>query len=111
MAEERNNPLPQENEQEQPETASNDERFLSDTQKIVRRHLENEDDVISDEDIRNVRVGMSPPILDPATEARFGDEEEKEEVEKEYLGDLDEDSKAEADEKRKITPWDTLNPE
>lgn len=35
-------------------------RELSDSQKIVRRHLENKDDVISHEDIENVRIGVMP---------------------------------------------------
>lgn len=44
--------------------------FESDTQKIIRRHLENENDQITDEDIRNVRVGVTPPL----DEISFGDE-------------------------------------
>ena len=61
------------------------ERFQSDTQKIVRRHMENEDDIITDEDIRNVRVGMSPPTMDEPTEARFEDEETKDNIEEKYI--------------------------
>ena len=37
------------------------DRFESDTQKIVRKHLEDKDHVISDEELRNLRVGMTPP--------------------------------------------------
>jgi hypothetical protein len=46
----------------------NEERFESDTQKLVRRHLEDEDHVITEEEIRNVRVGMSPPPDEPTGE-------------------------------------------
>lgn len=37
-----------------------EERFETDAQRIVRRHLENENDVITDEDLRSVRVGVDP---------------------------------------------------
>lgn len=35
-------------------------RFESDTKKLVRLHLQNKDHVITDEEIRNLRVGMVP---------------------------------------------------
>jgi len=38
--------------------------FESDTQKIVRRHLEDPNHVITDEDLKNIRVGMTPPVMD-----------------------------------------------
>jgi hypothetical protein len=86
------------------------ERFESDTQKIIHRHLQNEDDVISDDDIRNVRVGMTPPALDAPTEARFEDEEEKDKVEEEYIGDTGNDNDTdETHEEDRITPWDTVD--
>lgn len=44
------------------------QEFESDTQKIIHRHLENKDDVISEEDIRNVRIGMVPPDALTSTE-------------------------------------------
>lgn len=73
--------------------------FESDTQKIIRRHLENEKDEITDEDIRNVRVGMSPPLDEgvPLNETEF----------KKTLETNDGESKGASDEP--ITPWDTLN--
>jgi hypothetical protein len=86
------------------------ERFLSDTQKIVRRHLENENDVITDEDIRNVRDGMTPPHLDAPTQARIGDEEIKDEVEEEYLDTKQDKNEPEANKGDKVTPWDTIEP-
>jgi hypothetical protein len=80
MPEERINPQSQEgSNMEQTENIEdiNNERFESDTQKIIRRHLENEDDVITDEDIANIRVGMVPPEFDRATETRFEGEQRK----------------------------------
>jgi len=114
MPDNRINPQPQEGENvertENTDTDQNagEERFLSDSQKIVRRHLENEDDVITDEDIRNVRVGMTPPVLDEPTQARFGDEEVKDEVEEEYLGAKD-DKEVSTNEDDTITPWDMVD--
>ena len=52
-----NKPLNQDN----PEVPTA-ERFETDTQKIVRRHLENQDDIITDEDLRSVRIGMTPHL-------------------------------------------------
>lgn len=67
----------------------------SDTQRIVHRHLENKDDIITDEDIKNVRVGVTPAIPDAATLARFEDAE---------------DLQNEADKKGKpLTPWDLVD--
>lgn len=50
-------------------------QFESDTQRIIHRHLSNKDDVITDEDIRNVKVGATPAMPDEATLARFEDDE------------------------------------
>jgi hypothetical protein len=89
----------------------NEERFESDTQKIIHRHLENKDDIITDEDIANVRVGMTPPNLDDATEARFEDEESRDDVEEEYLGDEDKIGEGKNPKDERVTPWDAIEPE
>ena len=70
---------------------------LHDTQSIVQRHLQNKDDVITDEDIRNVRVGdvEEVPTVGAEAQARFVDEDEKDNDE--TLG-----------EDKKGTPWDVL---
>jgi hypothetical protein len=112
MPEERINPQPQEGENvetnENAEDVNND-RFESDTQKIVRRHLEDKDHIITDEDIANVRVGMVPPEFDKATEARFEDEETREDVEDKFTDEEGPDKDENLNEKR-ITPWDTIDP-
>lgn len=110
MPEERLNTEPEQENPETPETTGErSERFVSDTQKIVRRHLENEDDVITDEDIRSVRVGMTPPLMDEPTEARFGNEEEKDTVEEEYLSTREDKEEPEANAGDTLTPWDTID--
>lgn len=109
MQQDRNNPLPQEvnvDKNENTENA-NGERFESDTQKVVRQHLENEDHVITDEDIAKIRVGMVPPQFDRPTEDRISEAEER-------LGsDSDDSHERKVDkniEDERITPWDTIDP-
>ena len=36
------------------------ENFETDAQKVVRRHLEDENHVITDEELRNLKVGVDP---------------------------------------------------
>jgi hypothetical protein len=113
MPEESMNLQPQKGENVEPDENNegvNNERFESDTQKIVRRHLENEDDMITDEDIANVRVGMVPPEFDSATEARFEGEEAREEVEDDLTRGTNDMEKDENLDKEQITPWDTIDP-
>jgi hypothetical protein len=112
MSEDRINPQSQEGENvEKNENREdmNNEPFESDTQKIMRRHLENEDDIITDEDIANIRVGMVPPEFDRATESRFEGEEAREEVEDEISGETKEMNKDENLDNGQITPWDTID--
>jgi hypothetical protein len=113
MPEDRIDPQPQDGKNvEGKENAENvsDERFESDTQKIVRRHLEDKNDIITDEDIASVRVGMTPPQFDRPTEARLESEEALEKVEENLLNgteDMDEDKNLDEEQ---ITPWDTIDP-
>jgi hypothetical protein len=112
MPEDRINPQPQKDENPDMNNDNenmNNERFESDTQRIVRRHLENENDVITDEDIASVRIGMIPPEFDAATEARFEDEE-LEEAEDEVLGTTEEEGTDKNLDDEQITPWDTVDP-
>jgi hypothetical protein len=114
MPEERMNPQPQNDENvERNESTENvnDDRFESDTQKIIRRHLENKDDIITDEDIASVRIGMTPPEFDEATAARFEDDDAREEAEENLLGDTEEDMKKDENmDEGQVTPWDTIDP-
>lgn len=115
MSEDLRNVQPGNNDQPNRESENtsdeNNERFESDTQKIVRRHLENKDDIITDEDIASVRIGMSPPPDEP-TAARFGKDEDIDKVEEEELGDdvedIDEEENTRGD---KASPWDTIEPD
>ena len=77
----------------------------TDSEKIVRRHLENEDDEITDEDIRGVRVsidGDEPVTTGTEAAARFT---------KGKLENNDENIDAPDPKEKPITPWDVLNEE
>ena len=87
------------------------ERFQSDTQKVVRKHLEDKDHVITDEDMANIRVGMTPPELDEATAARFGGDSAIEKAEDEALGDEDKLEEGNNSKDNRVTPWDTIQPD
>ncbi len=112
MAEDLINREPQKNEDVDriagSDNASN-ERFESDTQKLVRQHLEDKDHVIRDEDIANIRVGMVPPDFDTASDSRFKDENVADAAENNLLDRAD-GGKEENIEDKRTTPWDTIEP-
>ncbi|HEU0063904.1 MAG TPA: hypothetical protein VFQ58_02695 [Flavisolibacter sp.] len=81
----------------QPEDNNQPEQHESDTQRIIHRHLQDKDDIITDEDIRNVRVGMTPPISDVPTLARFEEHESN--------------NGTRIENGEQITPWDTVEDE
>ena len=113
MPENRINPQPDKDENVERNEGTenvNDDRFESDTQKIIRRHLENKDDVITDEDIASVRVGMTPPQFDEATAARFEGDDAREDAEEEMLENTEDMDKDENLDEGQITPWDTIDP-
>lgn len=72
---------------------SGTERFETDTQKLMHRHLQDKDHVITEEDLKSIRVGMAPA----AAEQR----------------DLNEDGNKEPDKNTEpagvpLTPWDAV---
>jgi hypothetical protein len=86
-----------------PEKMNNENNQPTDSSEIVRRHLEDENHEITDEDIRNVKVvGIEddePVTVGAEAEAKFGiDEENKDEADKEAPGPL-----------RPGTPWDVIS--
>lgn len=82
----------------------NPQKFESDTQRLVHRHLENPNDVITEDDIRNIRVGMTPPLDKPTQEAI--EEMEGKAADRKALNE-DEQFPGE----QKATPWDVIEPE
>ena len=80
------------------ENNSRENQPQSDSQKAVRRHLEDENHVISEDDIRNVRVGVTPEKVDTGEElVKQVEEENAEKKDDEQPND------------KPITPWDVVN--
>lgn len=79
-------------------------RFESDTKKIVRRHLEDPNHQISEEEIRNVRIGMSPDVEDNGKEKL---EKMVDEVEADKQSENNKEKDIEPNDDP-ITPWDTI---
>jgi hypothetical protein len=112
MQEERNNSIPQNGGEENVEkNEQSGERFESDTQKIVRRHLEDPDHVITEEEMKNIRVGMSPPLEGEIAYERIKNEDLVEEEEERLIGDTDDIEKSNNEKDSRVTPWDTIDPD
>lgn len=86
------------NTQQQPEE-NNTERFESDAKKLADRHLADKDHVITDEDMQNIRVGMSPGADAPTQQAV----EDAEDRIADKKVDSEDDTLPGA---QKATPWD-----
>lgn len=52
----------------QNDPSENSAPFESDAKKVVRKHLEDKDHVITEEEIRNVRIGVTPLEEEKASE-------------------------------------------
>lgn len=85
----------------QQDPAQSSQRFESDTQKIVRKHLSDPNHVITEEEIANVRIGMTPSKDAPTQQAlEEGDSR---------VADRKADSEDEiVPGAQKSTPWDVL---
>ena len=81
--------------------AQENNRFESDTQKLVREHLSDPNHEIKEEDIANVRIGMTPPP-DAPTQQSVKDADDRIADRK---ADSDEDTLPGA---QKSTPWDVI---
>ena len=77
------------------------ERFESDTSKLTRLHMADPDHVITDEDMQNIRVGMSPGPDVPTQEAV----EDAEDRVADKKSDNDDDTLPGA---QKMTPWNVV---
>lgn len=82
--------------------------YKSDADRIIHRHLKDKNDIITDEDLRNIRVGSGPVEMDDATLARFGEDGAVEDLERR----IDEEPNTEEGPNNApsggnpITPWD-----
>jgi hypothetical protein len=79
------------------------DRLETDSEKIIRRHIENEDDAITEEDIRNVRIEPSEAAVESANDpVNLGEPAETE---------TDGTTGADADKigKSPANPWDVID--
>lgn len=80
----------------------NGERFQTDAQKLAARHLADPDHVITDEDLANIKVGVTPPDPDAPTQQAVAESEDRIADRK---SDSDDDTIPGA---QKSTPWDVI---
>lgn len=83
----------QDNEQQRP--------FESDAKKLANRHLADPNHVITDEDMQNIRVGMSPGPDEPTQEAIEHADEKI--ADKKTINEDDTTPGS-----QKMTPWDVV---
>jgi hypothetical protein len=74
----------------------------TDSEKIVRRHLEDEDDQITDADIRNVRIVGGEELTATDDETSLTDEEQD-------ITRTDKDNELPDPNDKPITPWDVVS--
>jgi hypothetical protein len=91
---------------------TDEKQYESDADRIIHRHLMDKNDIITDEDLRSVRVGAGPVKMDDATLARFEDNEQVDRIENAIREEPNEDQgpNGKASGANPITPWD-LNKE
>jgi hypothetical protein len=77
--------------------------FESDAEKLAHRHLSDPDHVITEEEMKSIRVGM-PSAPDQPTEEAIRESNEKI---ADHKADSDDDTTPGA---QKITPWDVIGP-
>jgi hypothetical protein len=96
------------NQNSHPDGGYSEKRPESDAERVIHRHLENQDDIITDDDIRNIRVGVAPSDMDEATRARFEDSGEVEGLEDRMADEpnADQGPNGKASSANPITPWD-----
>ena len=80
-----------------------DQPFQSDTEKLAQRHLADPNHVITDEEMKSIRVGMTPPPDVPTEEAIRNAEEKI----ADHKSDSEEDNIPGG---QKMTPWDVVGP-
>jgi hypothetical protein len=91
------------NRNQEPSNKSHRDDFRSDASKLAQKHLSDPNHVITEEDMKKIRVGVSSGPDAPTRQAVKDAE------------DRIADSKSNKDDDtlpggQKVTPWDTLNP-
>jgi len=77
--------------------------FETDAARLANRHMSDPNHVISDEDFKNIKVGVSSPPDKPTQEAIKDGEDRV----ADHKADKEDDTTPGA---QKITPWDVIGP-
>lgn len=86
--------------QQQPKADGKPERFESDTDKLVHRHLADENHVITEEELQSIRIGQTLPAGEAGEEVLDRDEK---------AADRKADGEGELTPgSEKVTPWDVV---
>ena len=89
------------NDQQNPK--QDNQPFETDAEKIVRKHMEDPNHQISEEEFASVRIGMTPPPDAPTEEAIEKAEDNEKVADRKTINEDDIVPGAE-----KATPWDTI---
>lgn len=77
------------------------DRFETDSRKIVNRHLEDEEHEISEEEMRSIRIGLSPDVVQQKSEEKL----------EEFVDDAARKEATDGEpETQPVTPWDAVKP-
>jgi hypothetical protein len=79
------------------------EPFESDAARLTSRHMEDPNHVFTDEEMRSIKVGVTPPPDEPTKEAISQGEDHI----ADHKADNEDDTTPGA---QKSTPWDVINP-
>ncbi|MDQ3277457.1 MAG: hypothetical protein M3Q06_03970 [Bacteroidota bacterium] len=86
----------------QSENNHQDDAFVSDAKKLADKHMADPNHVITDEELQNIRVGVTPSLPDEPTQQAIAEAEDR-------TGDRktpDEDKTLPG--AQKMTPWDVV---
>ena len=92
----------QENQDRRNQMNESNEPFESDAHKLAQEHLADPNHVITDEALRNIKVGVTPAVPDKPTEEAIEDAEDKI---ADHKADSEDDTIPGG---QKMTPWDTI---
>ena len=90
------------NNEQQTNNSQDNQRFESDARKLANKHLSDPNHVITDEDFKNVQVGMSAPPDEPTRQAIKDGEDRIADTKSDKEDDVIPGA-------QKVTPWDVVD--
>lgn len=87
---------------QQTNNSQDNQRFESDARKLANKHLADPNHVITEEDLKNVQVGMSAPPDEPTRQAIQDGEDRIADTKSDKEDDVIPGA-------QKVTPWDVVD--